>query len=940
MRGVVTQTMPEWRGFSIQDGADAVYVSASGAQIPLPTTGEHVEVRGRSGAGNFAPMIQADSIIRLRATRFPKPTLGNWNTLSSGACDNQLIVIAGVVRSVTAVQPPRWRWRATAMHIDLGGGLVWAYVRDASVLRTQELPGATVRIQGTCLVLSNSRRQFERNALLVTNGSDITVTARPPQDPFSLPLSNVNRLFVFRPDHATAARVRVTGTVTWISGTRLFIENEDGSLQVRTTTDTGGRVGQCLDIIGFPTPGAFSSTLEDAVTRPCATRRVISPRNLTARGLMSRTENNKPALPDATLVRLEATVLDIARSAREQILTLEDSDSVFTARMAARGKSDTPVAKEGARIRLVGVCVIQVDDAGLAHSFEILLRSQSDISVISGPGWLTPSLALRILIAMLAAALIGVLWISLLRKRVRLQTETIRDQLSRESALETRLRHLVERASDMVYILDQSGNLLHVNSGTERLTGYTREELLQRNILDLLVPDQRTEAIRKILCGSPNDVELEPSEWRFLKKDGSEMTIELSQRIHRDSERGTWIEAIGRDVTARNEATAEQRDRFRALADNIPQLAWIADCGGKPIWYNQRWFEYTEIPLEELKRHGWITCIHPDHLRRVESNLLRTFEGGGPWEDAFLLCGADARFRWFLGRAVPIRNSSGRVVRWFGTNTDITEQKQVESELKRSNSDLRQFAYIASHDLQEPLRNVCTFTQLLSRTFQNGELTPQRARCMDIILSGTRRMVALITDLLQYSQVSGTREVELRLIDLEFVFSAVLANLEATVRETGAIITHDALPTIAADGGNFGRVLENLFANALKYSRPGVAPRVHLSALRGTDAWIFTVRDNGCGFEQAYAERIFGIFRRLHGQEKPGTGIGLAICRAIIERAGGQIWAEGQPGVGALFCFSIPDALVSDGDSNTPTFSEFSSRSSCSAGTTLDLWTK
>ena len=337
---------------------------------------------------------------------------------------------------------------------------------------------------------------------------------------------------------------------------------------------------------------------------------------------MSRAKDNKPALPDAVLVRLEASVLDVYRSAQEQILTLEDSNSVFTARMPARGKSDIVIAKEGARIRLTGVSVIQVDDAGLPRSFEILLRSRADITVISGPSWLTRPLALRIFIAMLATALLGVLWITLLRRRVRLQTAMIRDQLNRESALETRLRHLVENASDMVYIVDPNGQLLHVNSGAERLTGYTRKELLERNILDLLVPDQRAEAVRKILCGTSDDVGFERSEWRFIRKDGSEMTIELSQRVETDAGTCARIEAIGRDVTARNEATAEQRDRFRALADNIPQLAWMADSHGTPIWYNQRWFEYTAIPLKELTRRGWVQVIHPDHVTRVENSLF------------------------------------------------------------------------------------------------------------------------------------------------------------------------------------------------------------------------------------------------------------------------------------------------------------------------------
>jgi PAS domain S-box-containing protein len=910
LRGVVTQAFPEWRGFSFQDSTDAIYVNLTNPALTLPHVGERVEVRGRTQPGNFAPSINADSITGLGHANFPRPTPMNWDNLSSGACDNQFVEVSAVVRSVDPIQPPKWRWRATAMHLDLGGNLIWAYIRDKYGLPGGDLVGSTIRIRGTCLILSNSRRQFERNALIVPDGTYVTVVTPPQSDPFTMPASRIDRLFAYQ---SRRSRVRVTGTAIWVQGNRLFLENQEGALQVRTTAPSSARPGQCLDIVGFPVPGVYSAMLEDALTRTCSNLIPIAPLRLTARGVLSYTRNNKPALPDGLLVRLAGTVLDVSRSAEEQTLTLDDGDFVFTARLTVHGgKTRGPILPEGTRIDVSGVCVIQVDDNGLPRNFELLLRSPADIIVVSRPSWFTRSRALTTLAILAATALLAILWVVMLRRRVRTQTFIIEQQYKREATLETRLRHLVEHASDMVFILNDEGEFLHVNYGTIRLTGHRPEELLRSSFFQLVVPDQRENAREILNCDLPQAHSgYQQYEWRLIRKDGVEIVVEISHRCETGDDGRVRIEAIGRDVTARQEARLQEQQRFRTLADNIPQLAWMANATGSIVWYNQRWMEYTRTSLDELTSQGWMSYLHPDHRERVHNTLLHSFQHGESWQDTFLLRGSDNEFRWFLGRAVPIRGSSGAVVRWFGTNTDITEQKQTESELQRSNEDLRQFAYIASHDLQEPLRNVSNFAQLFRRTYQNDGLSPQQKQYLDVITAGAQRMVTLITDLLEYSQATAIPGSDKHLVALQSVLDEVLINLDASVRQAGATITHDPLPNIAGNSAKLNRVLQNLVANALKYRRPGVPPRIHIGAVRQVDAWLISVQDNGTGFKPEYRERIFGIFKRLHGQEVPGTGIGLAICKAIIERSGGRIWAEGELGVGAGFYFTIPDSRIS-----------------------------
>jgi PAS domain S-box-containing protein len=244
---------------------------------------------------------------------------------------------------------------------------------------------------------------------------------------------------------------------------------------------------------------------------------------------------------------------------------------------------------------------------------------------------------------------------------------------------------------------------------------------------------------------------------------------------------------------------------------------------------------------------------------------------------------------------------------------DISERRRVEAELRRkaeelarSNRELEQFAYVASHDLQEPLRMVASYTQLLSRRYA-GTLDAQADKYIEYAVDGARRMQALINDLLALSRV-GTQGKPFAPTDVNAVLARVLRTGDALVRESGAVVTSGTLPTVHADAGQLEQVLQNLIFNALKF-RGDEPPRVHVSAAREDGAWHFSVRDNGIGLDMEFADRIFVIFQRLHGRDQyGGTGIGLAICRKIIERHGGRIWVESAPGAGATFHFTIPEA--------------------------------
>lgn len=242
---------------------------------------------------------------------------------------------------------------------------------------------------------------------------------------------------------------------------------------------------------------------------------------------------------------------------------------------------------------------------------------------------------------------------------------------------------------------------------------------------------------------------------------------------------------------------------------------------------------------------------------------------------------------------------------------EVNERKHAEEalqhqaeELSRSNKELEQFAYVASHDLQEPLRMVASYTQLLAKKYR-GKLDDDADEFIGYAVDGAMRMQKLITDLLAYSRV-GTRGGEFVAADAGEVLDQVLSDLKVRIEETGAVITRDPLPTVTADARQLHQLLQNLISNGIKFSdRP--PPRIHVSAQRRGKDWLFSVGDRGIGIDPQYAQRIFVIFQRLHhSKEYPGTGIGLAICKKIVERHGGRIWMESRPGEGSTFYFTLP----------------------------------
>lgn len=365
----------------------------------------------------------------------------------------------------------------------------------------------------------------------------------------------------------------------------------------------------------------------------------------------------------------------------------------------------------------------------------------------------------------------------------------------------------------------------------------------------------------------------------------------------------------GTDVTgvvAARKANQDSESQFRTLAETIPHLAWMADETGHIFWYNHRWYDYTGTSLKEMEGWGWQSVHDPEVLPDVLAKWHQTLSSGEPLDMVFPLRRADGEFRPFLTRVEPIKDGHGKVVRWFGTNTDITEQRRTEEQLRRINRDLEEFSYVASHDLQEPLRMVNIYTELLLRE-KDGAKENLEAFA-GFVAEGVKRMEVLIHDLLSFSRNVHTEELVAGPADLAIAFHEALAVLTIRIEETGAVVTAADLPMARGDTSQMAHVFQNVLSNALKYRKESVAPQIQVGAKRDGKHWVISIQDNGIGFDAQYAGRIFGLFKRLHKDAYPGTGLGLAICKRIVERYGGRMWAESVPGEGSTFYFSLPVA--------------------------------
>ncbi len=485
------------------------------------------------------------------------------------------------------------------------------------------------------------------------------------------------------------------------------------------------------------------------------------------------------------------------------------------------------------------------------------------------------------------------------------------------SESEARYRGLFENLQELVtlrqFIYDQSGEvidkvLVDANPAALKALGEGPiDEVKGKRDSEILNPGtatMRLEDIREMrTLGKPitKEVHLDANDRDYL------MT---TAPLGKDHEITTSVDIT--EIKRAQRATEEERSRLRTILATLPVGVAIADANGRVVEANdamRRIWGIKEIAVNGVDQYAEFKGWRPDTGERYKAEdwglAMALLKGETIIGDVIDIERFDGQRATILNSAAPIMSPDGRLLGAVVTAQDITEQRNEQRALARSNAELQQFAYVASHDLQEPLRMVTAYLGLLNKKF-GSELSPQAKEYMSTAVRGSERMRQLIDDLLQFSRID-TQVIPFSTVNMNLVTEKVIDDLHVAITENKASVSIEPLPTVWGDATQLSQVLQNLISNAIKF-HGAEAPRVEVSARHRGHEWIIAVKDNGIGIDPKYHENLFKMFQRLHTNEQyPGTGIGLAISKKIVERHGGRIWVESKKGVGSIFFFTIPE---------------------------------
>jgi len=525
--------------------------------------------------------------------------------------------------------------------------------------------------------------------------------------------------------------------------------------------------------------------------------------------------------------------------------------------------------------------------------------------------------------------------------------EKVEERTRNLSISEERFRLIASATNDAVWDRDLVNDKVWWSESFYTLFEYNKEDIDSNSAfwLEKIHPEDKektSQSLTKAINEGASNWEMS---YRFMKKNGSYAFVRdkgavvvnefgIPYRMLGAMSDVTEVEKKEIKLQETNDELHRLIQEFKFVTDFMPQMVWATQADGYHDFFNKGWFDFTGLDYETTKNQGWALVLHPDDQERTWKVWKHSLDTGEVYEIEYRMRRYDGEYRWFLARALPLRNADGIIIKWFGTCTDINDQKtisdileqkvlertaelqKINTALEVTNAELFQFASVASHDLKEPLRKIHMFSTLIKDRYLN-DIDHGAADYMNRIISSSARMTKLINDLLTFSRLSIRSLFEPT--DLNIVVNEVLSDLELSIAERNAIIEVAPLPVIDAVPGQLRQVFQNIISNALKFSITDRIPHIVVKAetisndeagleeCEDGDCCKITIADNGIGFDEQHSHKIFTIFQRLHGREKyEGTGIGLAITKKIIDKHNGAIYANSTQGHGSVFTIVLP----------------------------------
>lgn len=495
----------------------------------------------------------------------------------------------------------------------------------------------------------------------------------------------------------------------------------------------------------------------------------------------------------------------------------------------------------------------------------------------------------------------------------------VTDELALQAELknvERRLQAILDNTSTVVYVKDLEGRYLLINREFETLFGVTLSEVIGKNDYDLF-PGEFADAFRAVDRRVAEHGETIEIEEVAPQADGLHTYISSKFPLRGDQSEVYAVAGISTDITGRKRAEEQLRDSQQQLNLALTSAeigTWSWDIAPDEIFWDDRTHDIFGLRRDTFAgtHAGFVAMLHPGDARRVQDAMEECLRHGDDFDIDYRIVWPEGNIRHITARAAVLRNDDGEPVRMTGVCLDITERKGAEQQLRRyasrleaTNRELEEFAYIVSHDLQEPLRTLSFFSDSLQADLADT-ISGEARRDLQFIADAAQRMQQLVRDLLTLSR-AGRTEMRRDSVPLRECVQAALDVLSTRIRETGAQVDVAELPVVQGDRTLLTQLFQNLVGNALKFVGPDDHPHVRVVATRRDGAWVVGVQDNGIGIKPEFAKKIFAPFQRLHASsEYEGTGIGLAICRKVVQRHGGTIWVESQPGHGANFQFELP----------------------------------